>query len=946
MKTNFAIKLTMISALVMTVVCLLHPVHSYAAPFSKFFSYTQPDGTQLTLFGEGDEFQAVFETTNGYTVVFEPNTRTYYYARRMADGKRLVSMGVPAQFPVPPGLAPHLRADRETVQANARARQQRWDAEMAMAKRWARLKTLTLGTPAPAGALPAPPAVPTLGTKVGLTLLIDFSDAPATISRDEINAFCNGDSYNSFGNNGSVKTYFSDMSAGRLIYSNIVTIYVRMNQPKSYYNDTSKDNGTQARLLITDALTILKARSDYASTILPTFSSLNTDGSGHVVAFNVFFAGSDSGVWAFGLWPHSWNLAAPITLGNGKSVYAYEISNIGTALELGTFCHENGHMLCDFPDVYDYDYDSVGGAGAFCLMNSGGHGPNPVQVCAYLKLAAGWVTPIDLDSSSSLIAPLVAAPSAGYDQVYRYRRPGVTTEYFLLENRERMGRDAIIPASGIALWHIDELGDKDNQNLTPNAYHLNYEVTLVQADNRWDFENNRNVGDANDLYYQGNSSAGYVNTMNDASVPNAHWWDGSVSGLSLDNFSVAGGTMTFHVGAVIIELPVPVLSGEPMITPGTTNTISWTPGFSEVKPMVSSQGGEWTESMEVWLDVAEPATATAVLPQQQQAGATVEEQPQSEHLIQPDPHLAMQDLFTETFEGVFPGSNWLLTGTPTWSDTSYDAHGGSWSGWCAASVEWPEEGYVDNMNAWMVYGPFSLADATNAAVNFWYKNYSETSCDYFGWYVSTDDINFYGLRVTGNQNSWREQTFYLTNVYTLGNLCGKNEVWLAFIFTSDSSIAGTYGYTGAFVDDISLRKDDTTTSQLQYNVECANCSDFSAPMSSGWLRQTQYTFNNLQLGQTYWYRVQAGQGGQTSAWSNVEFSLQGSPRFTGITALGGNSYCLRATTLPCQIHVLQVSTNLLDWLDVMSSLSDTNGLCEFTDVLGIQCPVRFYRLKF
>jgi hypothetical protein len=60
----------------------------------------------------------------------------------------------------------------------------------------------------------------------------------------------------------------------------------------------------------------------------------------------------------------------------------------------------------------------------------------------------------------------------------------LATEYFLLENRLQMDRDASIPGSGIAVWHIDELGDHSNQNLEPNSKHLNYEVTLVQADNQ------------------------------------------------------------------------------------------------------------------------------------------------------------------------------------------------------------------------------------------------------------------------------------------------------------------------------------------------------------------------------------------------------------------------------------------------------------------------------
>jgi len=44
----------------------------HAAPFAKRFSFTQPSGIRIELWGQGDEFYAVFETLDGYTVVFEP----------------------------------------------------------------------------------------------------------------------------------------------------------------------------------------------------------------------------------------------------------------------------------------------------------------------------------------------------------------------------------------------------------------------------------------------------------------------------------------------------------------------------------------------------------------------------------------------------------------------------------------------------------------------------------------------------------------------------------------------------------------------------------------------------------------------------------------------------------------------------------------------------------
>ncbi|HWH70636.1 MAG TPA: immunoglobulin domain-containing protein, partial [Candidatus Sulfotelmatobacter sp.] len=142
----------------------------------------------------------------------------------------------------------------------------------------------------------------------------------------------------------------------------------------------------------------------------------------------------------------------------------------------------------------------------------------------------------------------LSASGSNFNVFYRYPRPGVSTEYFILENRQKSGRDSGIPAAGIAIWHIDERGDKDNQNLTNNTIHANYEVTLVQADNQWHFERYVNSGDASDLYYLGNSSGQYNNQFTDQTSPNAHWWDGTNSGAHFGNFSASANTMTFTVG--------------------------------------------------------------------------------------------------------------------------------------------------------------------------------------------------------------------------------------------------------------------------------------------------------------------------------------------------------------------------------------------------------------
>ena len=151
---------------------------------------------------------------------------------------------------------------------------------------------------------------------------------------------------------------------------------------------------------------------------------------------------------------------------------------------------------------------------------------------------------------------------------------------------------------------------------------------------------------------------------------------------------------------------------------------------------------------------------------------------------------------TEGFEGEFPGTRWTLFGTPTWDDESYRPYRGYWSGWCAGSTRTPPGPYPSSMNAWMIYGPFSLTDATVAYLDFWYWLDSEANYDFFFFGASTDGINFSGFSYSGPQRFWYEDGLDLTPY------CGFSSVWIGFQFRSDE----TYQYEGAYLDDILLVK--------------------------------------------------------------------------------------------------------------------------------------------
>ena len=500
--------------------------------FGQEFTFPQPDGTELKVRGWGNQDKAVFETLDGFTVTRDPVTGFYQYAALSNDGNDLVPTGYQAESVNPHnlGLSKSLRTNRfaepmsDAINSGLSTKKTRWQTRRETARMQKRAELLATSEIAP-----APPQRQTVGDFVGLCLLVDFPDVPGTISREEVEAYCNQPGYNNFGNKGSVFDYFSDNSGGKLRYTNIVAPYYTAKHERKHYTDETQPYPLRAMELIKEALDSLTEQGF-------DFSPLTVDSQGFVYATNVFYAGGNVNGWSKGLWPHASRMSN-YELMPGKIAADYQITNMGSQLTLGTFCHENGHMICDFPDLYDYRFDGVysHGVGSFCLMCFGGNADekNPTQVNAYLKLNAGWA-----NSVTDITAGLNATVRAGVNDFYILRNS--QTEYFIIENRQKIGRDLSLPGSGLAIWHIDELGSNENQGMTAISH---YECSLVQADGEFDLERaeaNGQFGDAKDLFHgQGNTRFG---TMTN---PNSRWWNGSASGLEITNISNNGPTMTF-----------------------------------------------------------------------------------------------------------------------------------------------------------------------------------------------------------------------------------------------------------------------------------------------------------------------------------------------------------------------------------------------------------------
>jgi M6 family metalloprotease-like protein len=484
---------------------------AYGDPvFGEIFPFEQPDGTTVQVRVWGDEFYHVVESLDGYALVRDAQTGAACYARLSPDGDELVSTGVPVADRLPNGLdlQPHLRISQASAQAKVEAARARLFEGVDLDPAAMRLR--------------AAAGPPNNGNVQGIVLLVDFSDEVGTILPSEVDSYCNQEGYTGFGNNGSVRDYFFDVSDGNLTYTNYVTpSYYRASQPKSWYDDSSVSCCSRARQLVLDALNDLDGQGF-------DFSQYDSNGDGFIDAINVFYAGTRNGPWNYGLWPHSGGITFSA---DGVSAFRYQITDMQASLALRTFAHENGHMICYWPDLYDYGYESTG-VGQFCLMCYGASNTNPSEPCAYLKEDAGWAT------TTLLTTPQTDLPApAGVNTVYKYEHPTRPNEYYMIENRQQSGRDAALPDAGLAIWHIDTGGSNDNEQMSPG---LHYRVTLVQADGNWDLEQNLNYGDATDLW----SDSGYT-TCGPSTTPNTSWWDDTVPSLYVYDISAPASTMTF-----------------------------------------------------------------------------------------------------------------------------------------------------------------------------------------------------------------------------------------------------------------------------------------------------------------------------------------------------------------------------------------------------------------
>lgn len=361
------------------------------------YTYTQPDGSVITLMNHGDEFHH-WTTHNG--VLVEMDEQGFYR---------------PASRMVFDSQASSAQASRR--QANVLRR--------------------------------AAANAPVSGEKHYLVLLIEFDDLSFSIP-DPHGAFekmLNEPGYHEYGGTGSARDYFIDNSSG--LFRPVFDVYgpIRVSKNYAYYGEKQDMKVHEA---LEEACAQLDERLD--------FSQYDHDGDGYVDNIFFFFAGYNEaqGGGVNTIWPHQG--FSPSGMFDGVEIWKYACTsefygNKGANIAgIGFFVHEFSHVL-GLPDFYDVSNDKAENPEQFSVMSDGHHlnnGRTPASLNSLERQMLGWMGTFprlsdagnyELESLSGNHLPWVLPAD-------------VDGELFILEMRDGKGWDAALP-KGMVIYHMD-----------------------------------------------------------------------------------------------------------------------------------------------------------------------------------------------------------------------------------------------------------------------------------------------------------------------------------------------------------------------------------------------------------------------------------------------------------------------------------------------------------
>jgi len=519
----------------------LATVKIYAVPAYPYpVEYQLPDGTNITITLKGDENVNWATSEDGYTLL--RNSDGYFEYAILDDSKSLILSGIRANNV-------DVRSLDETSFLSGIKKDLRYSSEQIsylfqinnMRKSVFRNNDDNNRTSERVFT----------GVKSFPVILVGFQGKPFTKTQSEFEALLNQPNYTGNGMNGSLFDYFSDASYNNLLFTCDIYGPYTLAGPITDYDD---ECGGDPREMAKEAI-------QFAFADGCNFALYDYDNDGYVDGTHIIFAGygQEGGLPPCqAIWSHASGFS-PLYL-NGKYVYRYSCSpelrgTTGSNITyIGVIAHELGHIF-GLPDLYDTDYAGSGGQsvdmGSWCLMAYGSWGDDgrtPSLPMAWCRNDLGWINCITLASTPDNIT----LPNPQNEGITYRINTTTTNEYFLLENRQKIGRDASVPGSGMLIYHVDEnySGWNDNSiNCDPS--HRGLYVKQAGCGTFSDCSFNRD----RDPYPYGSN-----NSFTDATVPDSKSWAGANTNSPITTIisNPTNRTITFAFMGGIIQYTVSV----------------------------------------------------------------------------------------------------------------------------------------------------------------------------------------------------------------------------------------------------------------------------------------------------------------------------------------------------------------------------------------------------
>jgi hypothetical protein len=326
-----------------------------------------------------------------------------------------------------------------------------------------------------------------------------------------------------------------------------------------------------------------------------------------------------------------------------------------------------------------------------------------------------------------------------------------------------------------------------------------------------------------------------------------------------------------------------------------------------------------------------PSTRTATVTVAATSPAGTTGSPVTVNVTQPIPNSDWTTIMTEGFEGTWPSNGWTLStnlttqdGPVTWDAETYHPCSGSKSGFPHGSVLDPSKTWSvtatagNKIESDMRYGPFSLAEATDAQFTF------KLSCqlgagDEIKWGVSAGDPGtsvqvLTARRGTSNWPNWETVTFSLKDVNYYGNLCGQPEVYIHFTYIADDVQDNN---EAAFIDDISLQ---VLRSAIQMSVDM---TAWDAPAAGGASSAVHVTGSGAPISymvsdNANWLTTSASSGTTPGIYTmTATANNPGSPRTATVTVTAnspaGTTGSPATITVTQGVPLPQMSVDLTSW---------------------------------